>query len=1191
LLADKYLSKDHATDTYAAKNDHYSKNHIDTNFVNLTHLYNNHHHKDHIDTNFASKLYVQENFYDKDHLDEYFVKQQNTYTKAEFDYLSNNVDSLITNKYLLENFGELQAVSRKRVHCILDNSATSSNNQLLTKFDIFDDSVSDFRFSKRQKFDNGVQIKTSSINSVTFSDSSDNPSLTIDQSNVNILKPLASLPTCTAVPTLSSQLTNKSYVDGLDTANVKTTGNQTIAGTKTFSSFPECSLTIASTNQLTNKKYVDDNFYTKSYIDGQLGSIQNNYVPNTGTSTIAGAKTFTGLCTFSQALSGVGPTAASHLTTKQYVDSALATQGSSSFVTLSGDQSILGIKTFTVLPKSTVAPTNLEDFTTKNYVDAYSYTRNYIDSNLMSLLSSQTVTASKTFAGSVNFTNIATGIAPTSDNHLATKNYVDTVAGVVGGVVLLTSDQTISGKKTFTFLPQSTALPNLSTDLVNKNYVDGLDATNIKLTGDQNVSGIKNFTNNIQTIQPTAATHVANKQYVDENFMRTTTDQTVSGTKTFADQIIISNPNIGSNATNKTYVDGLDVQNLKLTGNQIINGIKEFLITPECAVDPTSNSHLTNKLYVDNKITQGSVLLTGDQLISGVKSFSSLPVSSSTVTSSNQLTNKTYVDSLDVTNIKLTGDQTVSGIKTFTTLPESSVTVTASNQLTNKNYVDTANAENVKLIGDQSVSGIKTFSSAIHCNTGATAGTHLTTKQYVDDLNALDVKLTGNQTISGIKTFVNLPESSAQVGTSNQLTNKTYVDTVNAANVKLTGDQSISGIKTFASAIHCNTTATAATHLVTKEFAEGLLATSGQVSLSNDQTITGLKTFTQVPICSVSPQQSSQLVNKEYADLLNSTNIKNTGDQSVAGIKTFSTYPQCSDNTVPSLSSQLVTKSYVDTLDLGNVKLTGDQQINGTKIFSSAILCGSGSLTSNPGSALVNKTYVDSNFVNLADTQSITGSKTFTTQPSCTVNANSAHHLTNKTYVDAVNSSTRNRVNIVTYEIPLVSFSNLSTMTKCRVDTATGNAIIELNAQDFFGIGNAAYQYTDNQFLNLFLIFNPTTSVWTTGLTLKINSINFVNGSTSWLSNIPLRFGTLIIGNNAAVGSNMDIDISTANFAVSGVNYNTNFQLSGTAGRITEPKHISQMSFIFMNYTSTTVTSISKKFLLADFIEWPNALN
>lgn len=95
------------------------------------------------------------------------------------------------------------------------------------------------------------------------------------------------IPTCSSVAsyTTNTQITSKGYVDSaitsaITTASsnyVKTTGNETIAGVKTFSSVPQCATLPSNSSDLVNK----------SYFDG-------NAVLLTGPQTITGDKTFSG---------------------------------------------------------------------------------------------------------------------------------------------------------------------------------------------------------------------------------------------------------------------------------------------------------------------------------------------------------------------------------------------------------------------------------------------------------------------------------------------------------------------------------------------------------------------------------------------------------------------------------------------------------------------------------------------------------------------------------------------------------------------------------------------------------------------------------------------------------------------------------------------------------------------------------
>jgi len=89
--------------------------------------------------------------------------------------------------------------------------------------------------------------------------------------------------------------------------------------------------------------------------------------------------------------------------------------------------------------------------------------------NLMTTDTAQTVTAVKTFSSLPE-----SSVAPTTDNQLVNKKYVDDHATPLPSNLVTTDGaQTISAVKTFTALPQSSVAPGVSSDLVNKAYVDG----------------------------------------------------------------------------------------------------------------------------------------------------------------------------------------------------------------------------------------------------------------------------------------------------------------------------------------------------------------------------------------------------------------------------------------------------------------------------------------------------------------------------------------------------------------------------------------------------------------------------------------------------------------------------------------------------------------------------------------------
>ncbi|EJK6809299.1 hypothetical protein OS153_001491 [Campylobacter coli] len=121
---------------------------------------------------------------------------------------------------------------------------------------------------------------------------------------------------------------------------VTKTGDETIAGVKTFSS-PIVIPNATANNHATNL--------------GQL----NSKVAKTGDETIAGIKTFS-----VPPVSATNPTANNQVANKSYVD----TVGNSK-VALSGNQTIAGIKTFNAAPVCSANPTEDTQLARKWYVD------------------------------------------------------------------------------------------------------------------------------------------------------------------------------------------------------------------------------------------------------------------------------------------------------------------------------------------------------------------------------------------------------------------------------------------------------------------------------------------------------------------------------------------------------------------------------------------------------------------------------------------------------------------------------------------------------------------------------------------------------------------------------------------------------------------------------------------------------
>lgn len=144
---------------------------------------------------------------------------------------------------------------------------------------------------------------------------------------------------------------------------------------------------------------------------------------------------------------------------------------------------------------------------------------------------------------------------------------------------------------------------------------------------------------------------------------------------------LAADPDDPMEAATKQFVQAGDSVAVKLTGNQTIAGVKTFTSIPVGPnADPTTANQLARMAYVDAgyaaidarldtlETADGqNVKLTGDQTVNGIKTFGSIPVlPASDPIAANEAVRKAYVDALDAANVKLTGPQSVAGAKTFT---------------------------------------------------------------------------------------------------------------------------------------------------------------------------------------------------------------------------------------------------------------------------------------------------------------------------------------------------------------------------------------------------------------------------------------------------------------------------------------------------------------------------------------------
>ncbi|EAI7255212.1 hypothetical protein CK603_08805 [Campylobacter coli] len=170
----------------------------------------------------------------------------------------------------------------------------------------------------------------------------------------------------------------------------------------------------------------------------------------------------------------------------------------------------------------------------------------------------ETIAGVKTFSvPPVSATN------PTANNQVANKSYVDTVGN---SKVALSGNQTIAGVKTFSAPPVSATNPTANNQVANKSYVDTVGNSKVALSGNQTIAGVKTFSSSIVIPNATANNHATNLGQLNSKVAKTG-DETIAGVKTFsAPPMCSANPTQDAQLARKWYVDyGGGIKNL---GNQ-----------------------------------------------------------------------------------------------------------------------------------------------------------------------------------------------------------------------------------------------------------------------------------------------------------------------------------------------------------------------------------------------------------------------------------------------------------------------------------------------------------------------------------------------------------------------------------------------------------------------------------------------
>ncbi len=455
--------------------------------------------------------------------------------------------------------------------------------------------------------------------------------MTISSSLINVLRPMAATTLTLSGPINdANQAATKAYVDansgggGVSGDYLPLTGGTLtgdVTGTKFFATG-----SLGSDTQLP----------TRAQGDGRWLQLAGG--------TLTGS--VTGTTFFASGAMGSGGT---QLTTKAYVDSAIAAGGGGSgeFMPISGGTFTGPVAGTTFTASGSITGTT--QLTTKSYVDA----------QISSALVPYMPKSGGQFTGPVTSTSKFTqNGTPSANGDLATKLYVDNAIAGIGG-----------GGGGDGYLP-----------LTGGTLTGSLTAPEIFITG-----------------AISAPTHAVTKQYVDGvvsgggDFMPiaggTFTGAVAGTTFTASDPITTDNQLVY-----RSYVTSVLNGYLPLTGGVLTGAVSATSITLSTAI--TTSTQAATKKYVDDSIAaipppnlSGYLPLSGGTLtgdLNGTRFYAS----NSSITGTTQLTTKAFVDAADALLMPKAGG-TFTGQVSGTSFLASGA-ISGATQLTTKTYVDNA---------------------------------------------------------------------------------------------------------------------------------------------------------------------------------------------------------------------------------------------------------------------------------------------------------------------------------------------------------------------------------------------------------------------------------------------------------------------------------------------------------------------
>jgi hypothetical protein len=842
-------------------------------------------------------------------------------------------------------------------------------------------------------------------------------------------------------PTVANGAANKNYVDNLDAENVKLTGNQTIAGIKTFSSIPVLpgSDPVAA-NEAVRKAYVDT-------LDAQN-------VKLTGAQSIAGQKTFTDALTIEDgsdvnlltveqtnvgALAGVMKLIAGQATQSAFLGTYQGAATNSWAIradgryeagdgTLARDALIARVAAGVWQATSQIrvtgaAPSNVADLTRKDYVDTGDDAR--------------VAVAGDTMTGFLTL-----NADPTDPLHAATQQYVDQQADAAQAAaeaaaaaesVSVTGD-TMSGELVLF------GDPIVDLGAAPKQYVDDTIVSEFLTTIGLDTGVITGGELNVNAIDDTMV-DIGDTTGVIVDYMTTPAAPTITKIVFAADTVTITDlvepitwlliDSTGAvvqqttRPTNSQRRTHLVLGGVLIAGGAIIadqslsNYVPNALNQVYDLMDALGPFNVTGNLLTPSGANLSVAKTTGTVFSRGFNHFAGPTLTSdphiSTTDAQNPVTMR-YVTQLSESPVPTVTvvDPTMYDVAgTITTIPGGSgvstiqrVFITPLNDVTQQVVIQYGQTAYGTLDDAIAAIGSQSFVKNPNLQDAILLGFVVVTKSCTDLSDEDNARVIQAARISG-----NAAGAGDSLSLALLLTGGT-----------MTGDLVLAGDPN------------AALEAATMQYVDAGDATA--VKLTGAQTVAGVKTFSSIPVLPASdPTTGNEATRKTYVDNLDAANVKLTGAQSIAGVKTFSSIPvgPASD---PTTDNQLTRKFYVDAGDSANasdiatldgevVKLTGAQSIDGIKTFTSIPVGPASDPTTD--NQLTRKLYVDSGIavvqgevdavegdlatldaavVKLTGDQSVAGIKTFSSIPILPAsNPTTDNQATRKLYVDTLDGA------------------------------------------------------------------------------------------------------------------------------------------------------------------------------------------